>query len=172
MLHNIKRPIIFYLLIHQLQNRAEQLSKHCKNVMKTISANQRTINIINRAIENGFEFSESDSIEEVRIEAEGFLIDNTEAIEEECEVKYSGRSQRVDWSDGLGFDFWSQGEIVDFSSNWHKSPETKVFYETLVDSEGKVVKLYYLVGETDYNAPEGFFYNRKLGKHIAFENEG
>lgn len=147
--------------------------------MKTISANQRTINIINRAIENGFEFSESDSIEDIKIEAEQFLIDNTEAIEEECEVKSLGNhGQRVDWYDGFGFHFWSQGEIVNFRDNWSKSPDTKVFHETLVDSKGKVVKLYYLVGETDYNAPDGYFFNRKLGKHVAEtplldnENEG
>ena len=52
--------------------------------------NQRTINILNKAIENGFEFDERNSLEEIRIEAEEFLIENTEAIEEECEVKSLG----------------------------------------------------------------------------------
>jgi hypothetical protein len=134
--------------------------------MKTISKNQRTINIINRALEFGFEFDENKRLEDVRNSAEEFLIENTEAEEEECEVKSLGNhGQRVDWYDGMGYEFWSQGEIVDFRANWSKPPETKVFHETVIDSEGKVVKLFYLVGETDYNAPEGFWYNPKTKKH-------
>lgn len=123
--------------------------------MKTISANQRTLNILNRAVSEGFEFNENDRLEDVRIAAEEFLIENTEAIEEECEVKSLGNhGQRVDFSDGHGFDFWSQGEIVDFKDHWFDTPETKVYYETFVDSEANVIKLYYLVGENDYNTPK------------------
>lgn len=134
--------------------------------MNTITANQRTINIINRAIENGFEFDEDEKLEEVRISAEDFLIENTEAIEEECEVKSLGNhGQRVDWYDGKGFEFWSQGGIVDFGDHWHKAPETKIFHETVIDSEGQVVKLFYYVGETAYNAPEGFYFNKNSEKH-------
>lgn len=120
--------------------------------MKTITPNQRTLNILKNAIELGFEFDESNTLEEIRIEAEQYLIDNAEAIEEECEVESLGNhGQRVDWSDGMGFDFWTQGEIVDFRKYWFDSPDTKVFHETIVDSLGRVVKLYYLVGETEFN---------------------
>lgn len=121
--------------------------------MKTITASQRTLNIIYKAISNGFEFDERIAIEDVRIEAEEFLIENEiGVIEEECEVKSLGNhGQRVDWSDGKGFDFWTQGEIVDFRSHWFDAPETKVFHSTVIDSNANVVKLYYLVGETDHN---------------------
>ena len=120
--------------------------------------NQRTINILNKAIENGFEFDERNSLEEIRIEAEEFLIENTEAIEEECEVKSLGNhGQRVDWNDRKGFEFWTQGEIVDFSKTWFSPPETKVFHNTVVNSEGIVVNLFFYVGKTEFNTLGEFF---------------
>lgn len=120
--------------------------------MTTITANQRTINIINKAIENGFTFDVNDTIQDALIVAEEYLIENTEAIEIECEVDSLGRNgQRVDWSDGKGFDYWCQGEIVDFSAHYFDSPDTKVFHTTVVDSQAQVVKLYYLVGLTSHN---------------------
>lgn len=129
---------------------------------KHITPNQRTINIINRAIENGFECDENDRLGDIRIAAEEYLIATTEAQEEECEVEsLSGHGQRVDWADGKGYEYWSQGEIVDFRRHWFDSPETKVYHETVIDSEGKVVKLFYYVGETEYNAPDGFYLDKK-----------
>ena len=59
--------------------------------------------------------------------------------------------------------------IVDFSNNWDKSPETKVFhYNFIMEQEGimKCMNLYYLVGETDYNAPDGYYYDAKKKRHI------
>lgn len=121
--------------------------------MKRITANQRTLNIISKAVENGFEYDENNRMEDVRIAAEEYLIDNTEAQEEECEVRSLGNhGQRVDWSDEYGYDFWSQGEIVDFKKHWFDAPDTKVFHETVIDSLGNVVKLYYVVGETQFNS--------------------
>ena len=120
--------------------------------------NQRTINILNKAIENGFEFDERNSLEEIRIEAEEFLIENTEAIEEECEVKSLGNhGQRVDWNDRKGFEFCTQGEIVDFSKTWFSPPETKVFHNKVVNSEGIVVNLFFYVGKTEFNTLGEFF---------------
>ena len=138
--------------------------------MSKVTKNQRTLNIINKSVENGFEFDEAETLEEIRIDAEDFLIENTEASEEECDIESLGNhGQRVDWSDGKGYDFCSQGEIVDWSNNWSKSPDTKVFYETVIDSDANVIKLYYLVGETDMNAPEGFYYSKKEKCHIKIE---
>ena len=131
-----------------------------------ITNNQRTLNILNKAIEIGFELDESLRLEDVKNEAINYLIKNNEGIEEECDVLTMGsHGQRVDWSDGKGFDFWSQGEIVDFKKHWFDLPKTKVFFETLVDSFGNVIRLYYVVGETEYNAPEGFFYDKKTKCH-------
>lgn len=120
--------------------------------MKQITSNQRTINIISKAVALGYRFFESETIEDTRIEAEQYLIDNTDAIEDQCEVvSLGGHGQRVDWSDGKGYDFWQQGEIVDFARHWHKEPEHKVYHNTVIDSEGQVVKLFYYVGQTDFN---------------------
>ena len=115
--------------------------------MKTITHFKRTTNIIAKAIDNGFEFNENDSVEDVRIAAEEFLIENEIDVQEiEVGVISQGsHGQRVEWSDGKGFDFWSQGEIVDFSKHWHKNADTKIFHETCVDSEANVIKMYCLV---------------------------
>lgn len=120
--------------------------------MKQITSNQRTINIISKAVALGYRFFESETIEDTRIEAEQYLIDNTDAIEDQCEVvSLGGHGQRVDWSDGKGYDFWQQGDIVDFARHWHKEPEHKVYHNTVIDSEGQAVKLFYYVGQTDFN---------------------
>ncbi len=120
--------------------------------MKTISKNQRTINILNKALELGFEFDENSPLETLRFEAEDFIMSNSEGEEVECEVKSLGRhGQRVDFNDGKGLEYWCQGGIVDFSQNWHKPADTKIFHTNLIDSEGNYLRLYYLVGETDFN---------------------
>jgi hypothetical protein len=121
--------------------------------MKIITPSQRDLNILNKAVANGFEINSQDTFEEVRNAATDFLIENEiDVKEEQVEVKSLGNhGQRVDWSDEFGFEFWSQGEIVDFKSHWHDAPGTKVFHETCVDSEANVIKMYYLVAETEYN---------------------
>jgi len=123
--------------------------------MKTYTPEQRHANILLSAVNQGFEIDERETFEQVINDAELYLINNDcEGYEVECEVKSLGNhGQRVDFSDGMGFDYWCQGEIVDFRNHWFDGPETKVYHTALADSEGKVVKLYYLVGETDYNQP-------------------
>jgi hypothetical protein len=135
--------------------------------MNTLIKNE----IISQAIELGFDFelfSDDTELNQVSQSMLDFFNENSEklpAIEDECEVSSDGRSQSVSYGD-----YTSSGEIVDFSKNWHRSPETKVFHTAFVmESEGimKNVRLYYLVGETDYNAPDGFYYDRKTKKHVA-----
>ena len=94
--------------------------------------------------------------------------DKLERIEDECEVTTNGRTQHVSYGD-----FWSGGEIVDFSSNWSEAPETKVFHSLFVIEQDGVMKnmnLYYLVGETDYNAPDGYYYSKKEKRHVKMED--
>lgn len=138
--------------------------------MKTITSNQRTINIINKAVELGFKFNEEERLENIRIAAEEYLVDNSDHTEEECEVKSLGNhGQHIDWADGMGYEYWTQGQIVDFSTSWHKDPETKVFVDRVINSEGVVVDLFYLVGETTFNAPEGYYYSEKNKCHVKEE---
>jgi len=35
----------------------------------------------------------------------------------------------------------------------------------------KNMHLYYLVGETDYNAPDGYMYSKKAGGHVKIEQD-
>ena len=131
-----------------------------------ITNEKRTLNILNKAIEIGFEIDESLSMEELKEKAISYLIENTSGTEEECEVVIGSHVQSFYWTDGKGYEFFSQGEILDFIEHWFDPPETKVFYETLVDSEANVIRLYYIVGETEYNMPEGYYYSPKGKCHL------
>lgn len=134
--------------------------------------------IIAQAITLGFDFEQftnDTTIEEMIAVMMDFFNENYEAlpqIEDECEVTSNGRGQNVSYGD-----FVSSGQIVDFSNHWSDSPDTKVFHSDFVmENEGlmKNMRLYYLVGETDYNAPDGFYFDRKTKSHVAMpveENE-
>ena len=136
--------------------------------MKIIN-DKRTLNILNKAIEFDFEIDESLSMEERKEKAINYLIENTSGTEEECDIITGNHGQSFQWTDGKGYEFFSQGEIVDFTKHWFDPHKTKVFYETLVDSEANVIKLYYLVGETKYNKPEGYYYSRKEKRHLKIK---
>lgn len=129
-------------------------------VMKNTS--NRMANILLAAIKLGFEIDTTDSFESVLNEAEDFIMNNATPERHECEVSTSGHNQYVNFGD-----FHSSGHIVDFSAHWHESPETEVDHESFVDDDGNLIQLFYKVGETDYNAPDGFYYSKKLGRHVA-----
>lgn len=116
----------------------------------------RSTNILNRAAQlSGKSF---DSWEE----AEEWLYDNIVDERHECEVKSLGRhGQRVDFGD-----YWTQGEIAHFSDHWHKSPATEIDHCRFIDEEGRVIQLFYVVGENEYNAPDGYYYDEKAKKHV------
>lgn len=125
--------------------------------------------IITQAIELGFNFAQfttDTDLQEVNEALVDFFnekADKLPRLEDECEVISNGRTQHVSYAE-----YWQDGEIVDFSANWHKSPETRIFHsEFLIEDSGiiKNMHLYYLVGETEYNAPEGYFFNTKTKRH-------
>ena len=129
--------------------------------------------IITQAIELGVDFAQftaETELQEVEQAIVDFFNENSdklERIEGECEVTSNGGTQHVSYGD-----FWSDGEIVDFSANWSKAPETKVFHSDFVMEQDGVMKnmnLYYLVGETDYNAPDGYYYSKKEKGHVKME---
>lgn len=129
--------------------------------------------IVLQAIKLGFNFEDIDNditIDELLQELTDFFSENREKlpqIEDECEVDSFGTSQNVVYGD-----YACSGEIVDFSAHWHKNPDTKVFHsDCIVEENGEMVNvnLFYLVGETDYNAPDGFWYNPKTKSHELFE---
>lgn len=162
----MSEKIKVYICSIKLITEPNQLTK-TKKMNTTIFKNT----IIAQAISLGFDFEAFDnetSVEEITTAMMEFFNENSEKlpqIEDECEVSNNGRGQHVSYGD-----YQSSGEIVTFSENWHKSPDTKVFHSNFVmEQEGlmKQMNLYYLVGETDYNAPDGFHYDRKLKAHVA-----
>lgn len=134
--------------------------------------------IITQAISLGFDFeqfTDDTTVEEIAQSLMDFFSENSEAlprIEDECEVTSNGRGQNVSYGD-----YVSSGEIVDFRNHWADAPETKVFHSDFVMEEDGIIKnmnLYYLVGQTDYNAPDGFYFDKKTKSHVAMpvdENE-
>lgn len=128
---------------------------------------------IAQALSLGFSFenfSDEDNLKDVHQSMMDFFNENyekLEQLEDRAEVNSDGRSQYVNYGD-----FSSSGEIVSFSENWHKAPDTKVFHSNFVmENNGLMVNmnLYYLVGETDYNAPDGFHYDSKNKCHVKDE---
>lgn len=127
--------------------------------------------IIRQAIELGFDFEQftnDTDLQEVNQTLIDFFNENSgklPRLEDECEVTNNGRTQHVCY-----VDFWSDGEIIDFSNHWSKSPDTKIFHSDFVmeDNDGlmKNMHLYYLVGETEYNCPDGTHYDPKEKTHI------
>ena len=109
--------------------------------MKRITASQRIINIVSRATELGFEFDQTNSLEDIRIDAEDYLVENDDATEEYCKVESTSNSQVVSYNDGHGYEYVCSGEIVNWS-NCKVDSQGRVFHTTILDSEGKVVRLY------------------------------
>lgn len=131
--------------------------------------------IIAQAITLGFDFEQFDgetTIEEITQAMFDFFNENSELlprIEDECEVTSNGRGQNVSYGD-----YVCSGEIVDFRNHWADAAETKVFHSDLIMQEDGIMKnmnLYYLVGETDYNAPDGFYFDKKSKSHVAMPVE-
>lgn len=104
-----------------------------------ISANQRFLNILQNAISNGFEFDETDSFENIIIEAMDYLDDTEEGIDEECQISVSGDSQYIIYDDGMGYEYVCSGDIVDWSG---RAPGEKVHHTTVFNSKGEKINLY------------------------------
>lgn len=110
--------------------------------------------VIVQAIDLGFDFEElaTDADFDLNETLENFFLENADklpVIFDECEVTSHGNSQNVSYGD-----FSSDGEIVDFSSHWHKPADTKIFHsDFLFEQNGiiKKMKLYYIVGNTEFN---------------------
>jgi hypothetical protein len=126
--------------------------------------------IIAQAIELGFDFSEvdmCDDMNDLNNRLHDFFVEKEESLEQEedeCEVTFHNRGQSVSYGD-----YQCDGEIVDPSQHWREAPDHKVYHsDFLYESCGRVVKmnLYYLVDETEYNAPDGYEWCRKTQRHV------
>lgn len=130
--------------------------------MKTIDY-IRAANILLLAARYDFEFDMNESLEENLANAEAYLLENWQyfdILEEECDISVKGNhGQHVSFVDQNGWEYESQGDLVDFSKHWHKDPAEKIYFDSIIDSEGRIVRLYYRVGETDINRALATDYN-------------
>lgn len=108
--------------------------------------------IVLQAINLGFDFEALESNQSLLDSLKDFFYDNAdklEQVEHECEVVDNRGSQHVSFED-----FWSDGEIVNWSDHWHKPADTKIFHSNFIKEENGVVrniKLFCYVGENEYN---------------------
>lgn len=108
-----------------------------------INKDQAFVNILQRAINEGYELGNYNSIEETLIEAEDYLINNCEADRAEyCEVVSNGPHQHTEYEDGFGTRYSSSGEIIDYHAYRYAEPNTKHVYATIVNVKGEVIALY------------------------------
>jgi hypothetical protein len=130
-----------------------------------------TNTIITQAIGLGFDFeqfTDDTTVKEITQSLLDFFNENSELlprIEDACEVTSNSRGQTVSYGD-----YVSSGEIVDFLAHLTDAPETKVFHSNFVMEEDGIMKnmnLYYLVGETEYNVPDGFYFDKKSKSHVS-----
>ena len=125
--------------------------------------------IINAAVQDGFEFDTTDSMEEVWQQAEDYLLENEPYghLFVQCDLSGHGMSQGYTFVDVDGYDITSSGEIFDFGHankedevyfrmkgndfepvNWFEIPDDEnrrdfIFvYDKVVCADGKIAYLY------------------------------
>jgi hypothetical protein len=113
----------------------------------------RITNIIRVATELSYEIDPYDNFETVFLEAEAYILENCPTAHPEyCEVTQgSGNQQTYSWNDGHGFYTECSGQIIDWHKHWDKPEGTRIYFDKFVDSTGKVVHLYDVVGKTHLN---------------------
>lgn len=86
------------------------------------------LSIINAAVQDGFEFDPSDSMEDVSIQAEDYLLENEPYghLFVQCELSGHGMSQGYTFIDEDGYDITSSGEIFDFR---HAKKDDEVYFQ-------------------------------------------
>lgn len=125
--------------------------------------------IINAAVQDGFEFDTTDSMEEVWQQAEDYLLENEPYghLFVQCDLSGHGMSQGYTFVDVDGYAITSSGEIFDFGHankddevyfrmkgndfepvNWFEIPDDEsrrdfIFvYDKVVCADGKIAYLY------------------------------
>lgn len=114
-----------------------------------ITSDQAFINQLQRAVENGFEIDRSESIEEIQIQAQDYLINNLPADKKiYCEVINHGTNQHVDYADGIGTTYTSDGEIIDWNTYRDAAPNEQHVYASIVDVKAQIIELYEVLNLT------------------------
>lgn len=121
--------------------------------MNQITPTQRQLNIISKALNYGFIVNARLEFEDVVALAEEHLIDAArnagDERYEEADVTHHTSSQHASWSDGMGFDFTVDGELISYHAYRDARFEgsNRVVFHWVVDSMGEVVGLYESITE-------------------------
>jgi hypothetical protein len=113
----------------------------------------RITNIIRVATELGYDIDPQQPFIDLILEMEAYILENSPTVHPEyCEVtQASGNQQSYLWSDGHGFYTECSGQIIDWHKHLDKPEGTRIYFDKFVDSTGKVVHLYDVVGKTHLN---------------------
>jgi hypothetical protein len=134
--------------------------------------------VIQQAIKLGFDFGDyvlTDAVSDIAFDLEVFFFCHKKSellpiMEFECEVENIGKGmQRVDFE---GYSV--EGEIVDFSQHSSKDPEHKIYHSAFLEIQNGLVtsiRLFCLVGETEHNVPNGYFFDAKSKTHKKLSEE-
>lgn len=131
--------------------------------MGKISAQQRELNIISRAIEQGFEFGNDDQFWYILSNATYYLLYETSPDKYEyCDVRCMCGNESYTYSDGKGYEITMSGNIIGNISYWKERfifrgsdrperiraeyadqyEESFIFFDKVIDSLGNVIQLY------------------------------
>lgn len=102
--------------------------------------NLRIVNILTRAVEEGFSVNLQSTVQNTMIDATNHLIGKVEAEEVYCKVDTTGKSQYVSYTDSSGFQYVIDGEIL--GEAFEREPDKRYIYHRIVDQQAKVIALY------------------------------
>lgn len=115
--------------------------------MKTYTQSQRYVNILHKAVSNGFNPNEKESIADQVDDAMYFLeelIRTNDIVaddEEECEVMHATHHQVVQWNDGMGYAYQCDGEIISHDQYRNAEKGERIYHTTVFDSRGRIIRL-------------------------------
>lgn len=116
--------------------------------MKTHTQSQRYVNILHRAVKEGFNPNPEEAIFDQYLDAKSFLLEkllkgNIVADEdEECEVMHASHHQVVQWNDGMGYAYQCDGEIISHDQYLNAEKGERIYHTTVFDSLGRIIRLY------------------------------
>lgn len=116
--------------------------------MKTYTNSQRYVNILHRAVNEGYNPNPEEAIIDQYLDAESFLLEKllkgeTSADdEEECALLYPSHHQVVQWNDGMGYEYQCDGEIISHEQYLSAEKGERIYHTTVFDSLGRIIRLY------------------------------
>ena len=117
--------------------------------MKTkISQQQRALNILQKAFDNGFECDMELTLNETVLQAEEFIFDTLSPEIEDMASEFTN-DKVLYYNDGYGYEYTSSGEIYSYEDyrNAQFKEDRKLNLTTVINSLGQFVQVYIIVDE-------------------------